>query len=283
MQIALRYPTVTCPGCKRPMTPSPPVAVSDDTDLCDLTYACKKCGATTTRTIKLTSNKVVQGGGKRQIERKEIAAKLALQNEQYYRRLYEGVVKTHRRLIEFATPDQGRRQQSLWASRRNPHLGRLSPRFAGLASRSIFAGTKSILIMPKCTYAASSTAHRRPIKSLVVSYAGSGGSNASSGRSRRSSSPRNVARHSAAAASTRWWRSSGRRRPYPSNSPTHAAPRDRLQARERRRQYWHHSKVSRPSQHSAHGALHRAVGEAVQKFVGRLAGRNNVDTRSLQE
>ena len=53
MQITLRYPTVTCPGCKRPMTPSPPVAVSDDTDLCDLTYACKKCGATTTRTIKI--------------------------------------------------------------------------------------------------------------------------------------------------------------------------------------------------------------------------------------
>jgi hypothetical protein len=53
MQITLRYPTVTYPGCKQPMTPSPPVAVSDDTDLCDLTYACKKCGATTTRTIKI--------------------------------------------------------------------------------------------------------------------------------------------------------------------------------------------------------------------------------------
>jgi hypothetical protein len=53
MQITLRYPTVTCPGCKRPMTPSPPLAVSDDTDLCDLTYTCKKCGATTTRTIKI--------------------------------------------------------------------------------------------------------------------------------------------------------------------------------------------------------------------------------------
>src|SRR5215471_8334492 len=53
MQITLRYPTVTCPGCKRPMTPSPPLAVSDDTDLCDLTYTCKECGATTTRTIKI--------------------------------------------------------------------------------------------------------------------------------------------------------------------------------------------------------------------------------------
>src|SRR5262245_31528918 len=53
MQVVLRYPTVTCPGCKRPMTPSPPLAVSDDTDLCDLTYTCKKCGATTTRTIKI--------------------------------------------------------------------------------------------------------------------------------------------------------------------------------------------------------------------------------------
>src|SRR6516165_5874080 len=51
MQVTLRYPTVTCPGCKRPMTPSPPLAISDDTDLCDLTYTCKKCGATTTRTI----------------------------------------------------------------------------------------------------------------------------------------------------------------------------------------------------------------------------------------
>jgi hypothetical protein len=53
MQITLRYPTVTCPGCKQPMTPSPPLAVSDDTELCDLTYTCKKCGATTTRTIKI--------------------------------------------------------------------------------------------------------------------------------------------------------------------------------------------------------------------------------------
>jgi RNase P subunit RPR2 len=53
MQITLRYPTVTCPGCKSPMTPSPPLAVSDDTDLCDLTYTCKKCGATITRTIKI--------------------------------------------------------------------------------------------------------------------------------------------------------------------------------------------------------------------------------------
>src|ERR1700751_3597516 len=53
MQVVLRYPTVTCPGCKQPMTPSPPLAVSDDTDLCDLTYTCKKCGATTTRTIKI--------------------------------------------------------------------------------------------------------------------------------------------------------------------------------------------------------------------------------------
>ena len=52
MQITSRYPTVTCPGCKRPMTPSPPLAVSDDTDLCDLTYTCKECGATTVRTIK---------------------------------------------------------------------------------------------------------------------------------------------------------------------------------------------------------------------------------------
>jgi hypothetical protein len=53
MQITLRYPTVTCPGCKQPMTPSPPLAVSDDTDLCDLTYTCKECGAITTRTIKI--------------------------------------------------------------------------------------------------------------------------------------------------------------------------------------------------------------------------------------
>jgi hypothetical protein len=48
-----RYPTVTCPGCKRPMTPSPPLAVSDDTELCDLVYTCEACGATTTRTIKI--------------------------------------------------------------------------------------------------------------------------------------------------------------------------------------------------------------------------------------
>jgi hypothetical protein len=53
MQITLRYPTVICPGCKRPMTPSPPLAVSVDTELCDLTYSCKNCGATTTRTIKV--------------------------------------------------------------------------------------------------------------------------------------------------------------------------------------------------------------------------------------
>jgi RNase P subunit RPR2 len=53
MQILLRYPTVTCPGCKRPMMPSPPLPVSDDTDLSDVTYTCKNCGATTTRTIKI--------------------------------------------------------------------------------------------------------------------------------------------------------------------------------------------------------------------------------------
>jgi hypothetical protein len=55
IQIVLRYPTVTCPGCKRPMTPSPPLPVSDDTDLCDVTYTCKNCGATTTRTSKSRS------------------------------------------------------------------------------------------------------------------------------------------------------------------------------------------------------------------------------------
>jgi RNase P subunit RPR2 len=53
MQITLRYPTVTCPGCKRPMTPSPPLPVSVDTDLCDVTYTCEDCGATTTRSIKI--------------------------------------------------------------------------------------------------------------------------------------------------------------------------------------------------------------------------------------
>jgi RNase P subunit RPR2 len=53
MQFMLRYPTVTCPGCKQPMMPSPPVPVSVDADLCDVTYTCKNCGATTTRTIKV--------------------------------------------------------------------------------------------------------------------------------------------------------------------------------------------------------------------------------------
>jgi hypothetical protein len=53
MEVVLRYPTVTCPGCKRPMTPSPPQPVSVDTDLCDVTYTCKNCAATTTRTIKI--------------------------------------------------------------------------------------------------------------------------------------------------------------------------------------------------------------------------------------
>ena len=53
MQIALRYPTVTCPGCKRPMTPSPPLPVSVDTDLYDVTYTCEDCGTTTTRSIKI--------------------------------------------------------------------------------------------------------------------------------------------------------------------------------------------------------------------------------------
>ena len=52
MQVTLRYPTVTCPGCNRPMTPSPPLPVSD-TELCDVTYTCEACGATTTRTIKI--------------------------------------------------------------------------------------------------------------------------------------------------------------------------------------------------------------------------------------
>jgi hypothetical protein len=51
--ITLRYPTVTCPGCKRPMTPSPPLPVSEDTELCDVSYTCEDCGATTTRTIKI--------------------------------------------------------------------------------------------------------------------------------------------------------------------------------------------------------------------------------------
>jgi hypothetical protein len=53
MQILLRYPTVICPGCKKPMTPSPPLPVSDDTDLCDVVYACKECGTITTRIIKI--------------------------------------------------------------------------------------------------------------------------------------------------------------------------------------------------------------------------------------
>jgi hypothetical protein len=53
MQTLLRYPTVTCPGCKRPMMPSRPLPVSEDTELCDVTYTCEDCGATTTRTIKI--------------------------------------------------------------------------------------------------------------------------------------------------------------------------------------------------------------------------------------
>jgi len=40
MQTILRYPIVTCPGCKRPMLPSPPLPVSVDTELCDVTYTC---------------------------------------------------------------------------------------------------------------------------------------------------------------------------------------------------------------------------------------------------
>ena len=38
-------------GCLQPGQVT--VGVSDDTDLCDLTYTCKNCGATTTRTIKI--------------------------------------------------------------------------------------------------------------------------------------------------------------------------------------------------------------------------------------
>jgi RNase P subunit RPR2 len=53
MQAKLRYPTVTCPGCKRPIMPSRPLPVSEDTELCDVTYTCEDCGATTTRTIKI--------------------------------------------------------------------------------------------------------------------------------------------------------------------------------------------------------------------------------------
>ena len=56
-QIALRYPTVTCPGCRSPMTPSPPLPVSADTDLCDVTFTCKNCGAITTRTMKIGNNR----------------------------------------------------------------------------------------------------------------------------------------------------------------------------------------------------------------------------------
>jgi hypothetical protein len=33
------------PGCKRPMTPSPPLPVSVDTDLCDVNYTCEECGS----------------------------------------------------------------------------------------------------------------------------------------------------------------------------------------------------------------------------------------------
>jgi len=53
MQTLLRYPTVTCPGCKRPMMPSRPLPVSEDTELCDVTYTCEDCGATTRGTIKI--------------------------------------------------------------------------------------------------------------------------------------------------------------------------------------------------------------------------------------
>ena len=53
VQTLLRYPTVTCPGCKWPMMPSPPLPVSVDTDLCDVVYTCKNCGAITTRIIKI--------------------------------------------------------------------------------------------------------------------------------------------------------------------------------------------------------------------------------------
>ncbi len=53
MKATLRFPTVTCPGCNRPMMPSQRLPVSIDTELCDVTYTCEGCGATTARIVKI--------------------------------------------------------------------------------------------------------------------------------------------------------------------------------------------------------------------------------------
>ena len=53
-------------------------------------------------------------------------------------------------------------------------------------------------------------------------------------------------------------------------APAHAAARLRLRAGQQGARYARAASLPRPSQHPAHGALHRAVADAVQGFLARL-------------
>ena len=54
------------------------------------------------------------------------------------------------------------------------------------------------------------------------------------------------------------------------DTPAHAAPCVRLQAGERRRRYSHDSRLPRPQIDPAHGPLHRAIANAIQKPISGL-------------
>jgi len=46
-------PQVTCPGCKKPMTPGTPTPIAGSNNLADVRYVCETCGTTSVRRIKL--------------------------------------------------------------------------------------------------------------------------------------------------------------------------------------------------------------------------------------
>jgi RNase P subunit RPR2 len=49
-----QLPTVVCPGCNMPMTPSDDLTPLPSTNgLQEVSYACQSCGATTVRTMKV--------------------------------------------------------------------------------------------------------------------------------------------------------------------------------------------------------------------------------------
>ena len=124
---------------------------------------------------------------------------------------------------------------------------------------------------PRCTSAGSNRARPAPIRSLATNCALCGGYSASRSPSRHSCSRQSAAHRSARPDSLAWlsaraWRPSWRSRRIRTCCATPAATRSPIRATTPARY-----KPISATKHSAHGAIHRAVADAVQGFLAGVA------------